>query len=95
VRTVPVLGSAFGAAGWDDLVAEALTRRGALAGGSLVISPTPAMTLIDVDGPPPLAALALAAVPAIAGAMRRFDMRWIGRHRLPLAGGKGPTPRRG
>jgi hypothetical protein len=74
VRTVPVLGSAFGAAGWDDLVAEALTGEVSFAGGSLVISPTPAMTLIDVDGPPPLAALALAAVPAIAGAMRRFDM---------------------
>ena len=74
VRDVPVHGGAFAEAGWDDLVAEALAGEVAFAGGSLVISPTPAMTLIDVDGPPPLAALALAAVPAIAGALMRFDI---------------------
>lgn len=74
VRSVPGHGSAFAEVGWDDLVAEALTGEVAFAGGSLVISPTPAMTLIDVDGPPPLPALALAAVPAIAAALRRFDI---------------------
>ncbi|WP_298195283.1 ribonuclease E/G [Novosphingobium sp.] len=74
VRCVPVHGRAFAEAGWDDLVVEALTGEVAFAGGSLVISPTPAMTLIDVDGPPPLPALALAAVPAIAAALRRFDL---------------------
>ncbi len=74
VREVPVHGGAFAEAGWDDLVAEALAGEVAFAGGSLVISPTPAMTLIDVDGPPPLPALALAAVPAIAGALMRFDI---------------------
>lgn len=74
VRSVAVHGRAFAEAGWDDLVAEALTGEVAFAGGSLVISPTPAMTLIDVDGPPPLPALALAAVPAIAAALRRFDI---------------------
>lgn len=79
VRSVPVLGGArqggaFAEAGWDELVAEALTGEIDFAGGSLVVSPTPAMTLIDVDGPPPLPALALAAVPAIAGALMRFDI---------------------
>lgn len=74
VRSVPVQGDAFRTAGWDDLLAEALTGESAFAGGSLVISPTPAMTLIDIDGPPPLPALAVAAVPAIAAALRRFDV---------------------
>lgn len=74
VRSVPVHGRELAEAGWDDLVAEALTGEVAFAGGSLVVSPTPAMTLIDIDGPPPLPALALAAVPAIAAALRRFDI---------------------
>ncbi|MBX9884478.1 MAG: ribonuclease E/G, partial [Novosphingobium sp.] len=74
VRGVPVHGSQFAEAGWDDLVSEALSGEVAFAGGGLVISPTPAMTLIDVDGPPPLPALALAAVPAIAAALRRCDI---------------------
>lgn len=74
VRSVPVHGSLLAAAGWDDLVAEALTGEAAFAGGSLVISPTPAMTLIDIDGPPPLPALAMSAVPAIAAALGRFDI---------------------
>jgi hypothetical protein len=74
VRVVPVHGHAFAEAGWDDLVAEALAGEVAFAGGALVISPTPAMTLIDIDGPPPLPALALSAVPAIAAALRRFDI---------------------
>ena len=74
VRRVPVHGSALAEAGWDDLVAEALAGEVAFAGGNIVISPTPAMTLIDVDGPPPLPALALAAVPAIAAVLGRFDI---------------------
>ncbi len=74
VRAVPVHGSGFAEAGWDDLVAEALAGEVAFAGGGLVVSATPAMTLIDIDGPPPLPALALAAVPAIAAALQRFDI---------------------
>jgi hypothetical protein len=64
----------FEEAGWDELMEEALTGEVTFSGGSLVISPTPAMTLIDIDGPPPLAALALAAVPAIVGALLRLDI---------------------
>lgn len=64
----------FPVEGWDDLLDEAFTREIAFDGGSLLLSPTPAMTLIDVDGHLPPARLALAAVPAIAAALRRFDI---------------------
>ena len=59
---------------WDDLFAEAWAGACDFAGGAITISPTPAMTLIDVDGALPPRALALAAVPAIAAAIRRFDL---------------------
>lgn len=59
---------------WEDLIAEAWQGEAAFAGGALTISPTPAMTLIDVDGALPPPALALTAVPAIAAALRRFDL---------------------
>ena len=59
---------------WPELVAEALDGVIAFHGGTLIASPTPAMTLIDVDGNLPPRALALAAVPAIAGAIGRLDL---------------------
>ena len=59
---------------WDELFMEAWHGEIAFAGGSLTISPTPAMTLIDVDGSLPPAPLALAAIPAIAAALSRFDL---------------------
>ena len=64
----------FPTADWDDLVGEAFTGQIAFDGGNLHLSPTPAMTLIDIDGPLPPRALALAAVPAIAATLRRLDM---------------------
>jgi hypothetical protein len=66
VRTVHAHDGALDEAGWDDLIDEAMTGEIAFPRGGLCISPTPAMTLIDVDGSPPLPGLALAAVPAIA-----------------------------
>ena len=59
---------------WDDVFTDAWEGRIAFAGGAAVISPTPAMTLIDIDGPLPPRALSLAAVPHIAAALRRLDI---------------------
>ncbi len=59
---------------WDELCAEAWAGEITFAQGSLTLSPTPAMTLIDIDGTLPPSALALAAVPAIAAAIARFDL---------------------
>jgi hypothetical protein len=44
------------------------------AGGLLTISPTPAMTVIDIDGPGDPAALAEAAATAVAAAIGCFDL---------------------
>ena len=70
VRQVPT----FPAGLWDELIAEAREPTIAFAGGALIVCPTPAMTLIDVDGTLPPRELARAAVPAIAGAIARFDI---------------------
>jgi hypothetical protein len=74
VRAVRIAGPEFADHGWDELVEQALSGEIAFAGGSLTISPTPAMTLIDVDGHGSAAALALAAVPSIAAALCRLDL---------------------
>ena len=62
--------------GWDEIVEEALSGAVAFAGGSLLVSATPAMTLIDIDidGDLPSARLALAAIPAIAETLHRLDI---------------------
>lgn len=59
---------------WPDIITEAFDGVIAFDGGSLVVTPTPAMTLIDVDGTLPSRTLALAAVPAIGKAIGRFDL---------------------
>ena len=59
---------------WDELIGEAALGEVAFAHGQLTISPTPAMTLIDIDGTLPPRHLALVAVPAIAMALTRFDL---------------------
>ena len=74
VRLVHISGPDSSECGWDELVEQALSGEISFSGGSLTIGPTPAMTLIDVDGYGPPAALALAAVPAIAAALRRLDL---------------------
>ena len=59
-------------AGWLDLVEETRSDTVNFAGGALRISPTPAMTLIDVDGSLPPEELALRGVKAAALAIRRM-----------------------
>ena len=61
---------ALEAAGWSEVLDEALNG----AGGALRLSPTPAMTLFDVDGPGAVPALAVAAATAAAEAIVRLDI---------------------
>ncbi|WP_271299271.1 ribonuclease [Sphingomonas sp. CV7422] len=65
---------ALEAAGWSELLDEAISGAIVFPLGSLRLSPTPAMTLFDVDGPPPLEPLALAAARAVALAIRRHGI---------------------
>jgi hypothetical protein len=64
----------FASGDWDELWLEAWQGSTAFDGGELAFFDTSAMTLIDVDGPDDPRALALAAVPAIASALRRLDI---------------------
>lgn len=61
-------------AGWSDLLDEARTGIVRFAEGELRISPTPAMTLIDVDGRLPPFDLAMAGARAAAKAIRRHGI---------------------
>jgi hypothetical protein len=62
------------AAGWSEVLDEAMTGEIAFAGGALRMTPTPAMTLFDVDGQPPLETLAVSAASAVARAILRHDV---------------------
>ena len=66
--------SSFPAAIWEEVWTDAWCGQAKFAGGSLTVTPTPAMTVVDVDGDLPARALALVAVPAIASAIRRMDL---------------------
>ncbi len=61
-------------AGWSELLDEASSGEIAFAGGALRMSPTPAMTLFDVDGDGPLDQLAERAAVAVAQAIRRHGI---------------------
>ena len=64
----------FPVSGWDELMGDAFAAQGEFAGGTLHLTPAAAMTLIDVDGTLPPRELALAAIPAVGEALRRFDI---------------------
>ncbi|MES2325714.1 MAG: ribonuclease [Pseudomonadota bacterium] len=64
----------FGDAGWEELIDQARTGIVRFAGGELRISPTPAMTLIDVDGSLPPDQLAILGATEAARAIRRLDI---------------------
>ena len=61
-------------AGWDDLIDEGGSGVVRFVDGELRISPTPAMTLIDVDGTQDLFTLALSAARAAAKAICRLQI---------------------
>ncbi|QWC57526.1 ribonuclease [Erythrobacter sp. 3-20A1M] len=71
---------------WDALFADAWSGAVDFAGGSLLFADTPAMTLIDIDGD--ARDLSLAAIPAIASALRRFDMGGVVGIDFPTPEGK-------
>lgn len=69
-RPVP----AFEAGLWEEVWHAASSGSLDFAGGEILCSPTPAMTLIDVDGAGRPRDVSLAAVPAVARAVRWFDL---------------------
>lgn len=64
----------FALEGWEEVAQLAFEGAMAFNGGTIHLSPTPAMTLIDVDGTLPPRELALAAAPAIAEAIALLDL---------------------
>lgn len=88
VLAFPAPTDALGAAGWSDLIDEARSGMVRFAGGELRMSPTPAMTLIDVDGHLPLEVLALKGAEAAAKAILRLDIGGSIGIDLPTVAGK-------
>ena len=78
----------LGESGWDDLIEQARSGNVQFGGGTLRISPTPAMTLIDVDGSLSPAELAVAGAAAAARAIRRLDIGGSIGIDLPTVAGK-------
>ena len=76
------------AAGWSELIEQAQSGLWPFPGGELRITPTPAMTLIDVDGHLAPAALALAAATAAGKAIRAFGIAGSIGIDFPTLGGK-------
>jgi len=72
--SLPSARDELGAAGWDDLVDEARNGVVTFAGGELRLSPTPAMTLIDVDVAVPSEQSAVHAAHAAARAILRLGV---------------------
>lgn len=64
----------FDAGHWEEVWHAASSGSIAFSGGEILCAVTPGMTVIDIDGTLPPRELALAAVPAIAKALRWFDM---------------------
>lgn len=62
------------AAGWSELIEEATTGVSTFPGGALLMSLTPAMTLIDVDGTLAPEALSVAGAGAAGRAIRRLGI---------------------
>lgn len=87
--TLPAARDELGDAGWDDLIDQARTGVVSFAGGELRISPTPAMTLIDVDGYLAPGDLAILGAAEAARAIRRLDVGGSIGIDLPTVNSKG------
>ncbi|WP_375243569.1 ribonuclease [Sphingomonas parapaucimobilis] len=81
---------ALEAAGWSELLDEAMTGEIGFGAGVLRMTPTPAMTLFDVDGSPPHEALSIAAARAVAEAILRHGIGGSIGIDFPTLEGKGP-----
>jgi hypothetical protein len=86
--TFPSPNDTLAGAGWSDLIDEARSGLVRFAGGELRVSPTPAMTLIDVDGTLPAGDLAMAGAKAAAHAVLRHDIGGSIGIDLPTIAGK-------
>jgi hypothetical protein len=78
----------LGDAGWWDVIEEARSGIVRFAGGELRISPTPAMTLIDIDGYLPPQELARVGAREAARAILRLDIGGSIGIDLPTSGSK-------
>ena len=70
----PAAANPLSEAGWEDLIEEARSGIVRFEGGELHIFPTPAMTLIDVDGRLPPEQLAVSAAASAARAILRLNI---------------------
>lgn len=71
---LPAPSDTLAKAGWDDLIEEARFGIVAFEGGALRIAPTPAMTLIDIDGYMSPYELAIRGASEAARAIRRLGI---------------------
>jgi ribonuclease G len=86
--SLPASTDRLGEAGWWDVIEEARSGIVRFAGGELRISPTAAMTLIDVDGHLPPQELAVAGAREAARAILRLDIGGSIGIDLPTSGSK-------
>lgn len=64
----------LGTYGWHEAMEQAETGRVEFDGGNLIITPTPAMTVIDVDGPLSPTELAKRAAKEVGRAVTKLDI---------------------
>jgi hypothetical protein len=86
--SLPAVRDELAGAGWNDLIEQARSGIVPFAGGELRISPTPAMTLIDVDGWLDSEELAVRGAADAAKSIRRLDIGGAIGIDLPTVGNK-------